>query len=133
MPAFPWKSFGTIYPDREYFVMASMLPLKSYWRIPQFMRLTMAIRGQLADAEGLVGYSLTTDLPSKRFLTLSAWVDEEHLAAFAAAMLHLDIMRKLRPHMATTTFVTWKTPASEVPISWEAARARLTAAKSAQE
>jgi hypothetical protein len=129
MPPLPWKTFGTIEPDREYFVMASMLPLKSYLRIPQFLRLTMAIRGQLARSEGLVGYTLTTEIPSKRFLTLSAWSDEEHLNAFAAAMPHLEVMRKLRPHMEPTTFVTWGAQASELPVSWKTARERIAAAK----
>jgi len=133
MPAFPWKSFTSVEPDRECWIVASLLPLKSRWRIPQFLRFTMAIRGQLAHAEGLIGYSLIAELPSKQFLTLSAWVDEERLNAFAAAMPHLDIMRKLRPHMAPTTFVTWKAPANEVPVSWETARARLEAANGTQE
>jgi hypothetical protein len=97
------------------------------------MRLTMAVRSQLAKADGLVGYSLTTELPSKRFLTLSAWTGEEQLNVFVAAMPHLDVMRKLRPHMAPTTFVTWMARGSELPLTWATARARLADAKESAE
>lgn len=127
MPAIPWKSFASVDPDREYLVMASRLPLKSYLRVPQFMRLTMAVRGQLATAEGLMGYSLTTELPGKRFFTLSAWTDQQHLDAFARALPHLDVMRTLRPHMLPTTFLTWTVPGREIPVSWDLARSRLDA------
>lgn len=130
MPALPWTSFATTTTETTYTVMASRLPLKSYWKIPSFMRMTMAIRGQLAQSDGLIGYSLATELPSKTFLTLSAWTDVEHLDAFAAAVPHIDIMRELLPHMAPTTFVTWSAAASELPISWKTARERLTAARS---
>lgn len=128
MPAIPWKSFENVNPDREYLVMASRLPLKSYLRVPGFMRFTMAVQRQLATAEGLIGYSLTTEVPGKRFFTLSAWTDQQHLDAFARALPHLDVMRKLRPHMLPTTFVTWNVHGRDIPVSWEVARSRLDAA-----
>lgn len=131
MPAIPWKSFTSVDPEREYLVMASRPPLKSYLWVPQFMRLTMAVRRQLATAEGLIGYSLTTELPGKRFFTLSAWTDSEHLDAFVRAMPHLDVMRRLRPHMLPNTFVTWDVPGREIPVWWDVARTRLDASSEA--
>jgi hypothetical protein len=128
MPALPWTSFAEIEPARPYLVMASRLPLRSYWKIPAFLRLTLAVRNQLANAEGLVGYSLLAEPLSKRFWTLSAWCSEEDLAAFARALPHADVMRELRPHMGPTGFVTWSVPGSDLPVHWQEAKARLTAA-----
>jgi hypothetical protein len=127
MPTIPWRTFSSADPDREYHIMASQLPLKSMWQVPSFLRLTLAVRGQLAKTDGLVGYSLIAELTHKRFWTLSAWTDEQHLATFAGSMPHLDVMRRLRPHVAPTTFVTWKVSGKDVPVSWEMARAHLAA------
>lgn len=132
MPAIPWKTFADVDPQRHYLVMASRLPLRSYRQIPSFLRLTLAVRRQLAASEGLVGYALFAQLPQKTFWTLSAWEDSARLQAFARAMPHAAVMHQLRPHMAPTTFTTWEAPGRALPVSWEDARARLLSATEAQ-
>ena len=129
MPALPWNGSDAPQPDREYVVMASRLPLRSYRRVPGFLRLTAAVRRQLAGAPGLAGYSLRTDLPRKTFFTLSAWESQERLDAFARAMPHAEVMARLRPHMAPTTFVHWTVRGSSLPPAWDEALARLRAAE----
>jgi hypothetical protein len=128
MPALPWMTFTEIDPTQSYLVMASRLPLRSYWKVPAFLRLTLAVRKQLAQAEGLVGYTLLAEPLSKRFWTLSAWRRQEDLGAFAQALPHADVMQALRPHMDPTAFVTWRVPGSALPIGWPEAKARLTGA-----
>ena len=132
MPAIPWTSFIDADPQREYLVMASRLPLRSYRQVPQFLRLTLAVQRQLAASEGLVGYSLLAQVTKKTFWTLSVWEDAERLAAFARAMPHAEVLRRLRPHMAPTTFTTWEVPGRALPVSWEDATARLLAAAQTQ-
>lgn len=132
MPAFPWATFTKPDPAQQYLVMASRLPLRSYRTIPAFLRLTFAVRGQLAHAEGLVGYSLLAEPLSKTFWTLSAWRDQASLDAFARALPHADVVRALRPRMAPTTFLTWSVAGRDLPISWTEAKSRLLAAPLAQ-
>ena len=132
MPAIPWMNFSEIDPQREYLVMASRLPLRSYLRIPMFLRLTLAVRRQLARSDGLVGYSLLAQPLSKTFWTLSAWVEGERLGAFARAMPHTDVMERLRPHMGRTTFVTWRVRGEALPVSWKDATGRILAAAAEQ-
>lgn len=132
MPAIPWKSFTDADPEREYLVMASRLPLRSYRSIPQFLRLTRAVQRQLAATEGLVGYALNAQLTRKTFWTVSAWLDDEHLGTFARTMPHVDVIRQLRPHMAPTTFITWTVRGDALPVPWENAMARLAAATDAR-
>ena len=132
MPAIPWTSFIEIEPQRECLILASRLPLRSYWQIPRFLRLTLAVRRQLAESEGLVGYSLLAQVTKKTFLTLSAWVDAEHLQAFVRALPHADVMLELRPHMGPTAFTTWTAPGDALPVSWREATARLMGTAAAQ-
>jgi hypothetical protein len=118
MPTLPWKRFGAADPTREYLVMGSRLPLRSYWRIPEFLRLTVVVRRQLAHSNGLVGYALNAQLGRKTFWTVSAWTDQAALDAFAGALPHAAVMRRLRPQMEPTTFRTWTVAGTALPVSW---------------
>jgi hypothetical protein len=125
MPALPWIQVSE--PDTEvtYVVMASRLPLRSCARIPSFIRATARIRRQLATADGLIGYSLDAKLVAKTFWTLSAWRDQEALDGFARAEPHRRLIAAIRPHMNPTTFVTWSSTGSGIPVSWATARRQV--------
>lgn len=125
MPALPWRSFATADPGREYRFLITHLPLTSHRAIPRFMRLTRVVQRQLADSEGLIGYSLLARPLSRRFWTLSAWEDEAALMRFVAKNPHRDVMRSLDGEMGPTKFVRWDAPGSTVPPRWRDALARL--------
>lgn len=126
MPALPWVQVGQADPATTYTVMASRLPLHSYRRIPSFIRATWRIRRQLATTEGLVGYTLDAKPLSKTFWTLSAWRDQESLDRFARSEPHRSLVTAIRPHMNATTFVTWTTTGSDLPVKWETAREQVS-------
>ena len=65
MPALPWTARQAVDPGREYLAMASRLPLNRHSSIPSFLRDALAIRRQLARADGLVGYALDAELARK--------------------------------------------------------------------
>jgi hypothetical protein len=125
MPPTPWRSRSVADPARDYLVMASRLPLRSYRKIPHFLWLTLVVARQLERTPGIVGYTLLAQPGRKTFWTLSAWTDRQHLGAFAGAMPHLAVMRRLRPHMGATRFTTWTVPGSALPVSWPEAIERL--------
>jgi hypothetical protein len=125
MPTIPWRRAASPDPDAEYLVMASRLPLRSMTRVPWFMGLTLSVVRQLERTDGLVGYSLRAQPLARTFWTLSAWTDDDALAAFVREMPHVSVMAKLRPHMAATRFTSWHARGTELPISWADAVARL--------
>jgi hypothetical protein len=127
MPALPWKTFSKPDPARDYVAMASRLPLAQYRDILLFLRATMAIRAQLAQASGLVGYSLDAHLARRTFLTLSAWDSQDALDAFARADPHRSRVSIIRPRMRPTTFTFWTVRGADLPISWPEARRRIAA------
>jgi heme-degrading monooxygenase HmoA len=126
MPALPWLERQPIDPQREYVAMASRLPLKSYAFIPGFLRDTMQIRRQLAQAPGLVGYTLNAGLARKTFLTFSVWEDQASLDKFAAGDPHRAIIRRLRPRMSPTRFEFFPIPGADLPLTWEQITARVS-------
>jgi hypothetical protein len=125
MPALPWVERDAIEPDREYVVMASRLPLKSYLHIPGFLRDTMRIRRQLATTDGLVGYALNAELTKKTFWTFSVWLDRASLDSFASAEPHHSIIERLRPRMMQSRFEFFSLPGENVPTDWDEMTARL--------
>ena len=126
MPAFPWTSHGPIDPDRTYVVMASRLPLRRSRSVPGFLRDTLAIRRQLASADGLVGYALDANPSRRTFWTFSVWIDGDHLHAFATSDPHRQIIARLRPLMAETRFSTSTMTGSAVPSSWSQRKALVS-------
>jgi heme-degrading monooxygenase HmoA len=125
MPPIPWRSRSEAASDQRCLVMASRLPLRSYWMIPRFLRLTLSVARQLERSDGLVGYSLLAQPMKKTFWTLSAWRSQQELDAFVKTMPHLGVMRTLRPHMGATRFTFWTVTGSALPISWDEAVGRL--------
>ena len=127
MPALPWSERQPALPDRNYVTMASRLTLAKYRSIPRFLRATMAIRRQLARSEGLVGYSLKTDLPHKTFFTYYAWVDDASVQRFARSDPHAREIAALRAHMKDSHFEFTTTAGRDLPESWKQLVARVAA------
>lgn len=125
MPALPWTSHQKVAADTECTAMASRLPLRSYWHIPQFLMLTMRIRRQLAGTPGLVGYALDARLLGKTFWTVSAWTGRDALDAFSHADPHRSGVATVRPAMLPTTFVFWSCVAEDLPVSWDEVHRRV--------
>jgi heme-degrading monooxygenase HmoA len=105
--------------------MASRLPLAWFRDIPAFVSATMAIRAQLAQADGLIGYALDANLTRKTFWTVSAWDSQEALDAFSRADPHRRRVSAIRPRMRPTTFTFWTASGADLPISWTEVRRRI--------
>jgi heme-degrading monooxygenase HmoA len=125
MPALPWTQRQEVDPSREYVAMASRLPLKRSRSIPGFLRDALAIRRQLARADGLVGYALDAELAHKTFWTFSVWEDQASLDAFASSEPHRAITRRLRPLMGQTRFEFFPVSAASLPRTWDQMKAPL--------
>ena len=80
---------------------------------------------QLARTEGLVGFSLLARPARKQYATLSVWLDEAALVAFADASPHRELRADLAPEMGPTKFVQWTIKGSAGRPSWRDAMHRL--------
>lgn len=98
----------------EYVVLASSIPPlspSSTWRL---FRGASAVREQLVSTEGVVGFSLLARPLRKQYATLSVWVDERALSAFADGNPHRQLVDDLSPDMGPTKFVRWTIAARAV-------------------
>ena len=125
MPALPWKSFAAPESGREYTALLSYLPLNKWRAMPKFMRYTYQIQRQLADSEGLIGYSMDANVSGKEFWTLSVWEDEGSLRMFVGRAPHGHVMTDLLPDMGQTEFFGFKVDGSSVPPNWEDTKRRM--------
>jgi hypothetical protein len=121
----PWKSMRSLEPDREYLVLASSIPprkLSSTWRLFRGARI---VRKQLASTDGVIGFALLARPLRKQYATLSVWIDEAALDAFAGHSPHHELMTELAPEMGPTKFVRWVISGSAGRPSWDDALRRL--------
>ena len=125
MPALPWTSFSEAEGDKDYPAMLSRLPLKTFGAMPKFFRFVFGIRRQLAQTEGLIGYSLDAHPLAKEFWTLSVWEDRESLWHFVERMPHTQAMQDLLPHMKQTEFFHFEVKGSSVPPDWQETKRRM--------
>jgi len=84
-----------------------------------------AVRKQLARAEGVVGFSLLARPLRRQYATLSIWVDEQALAAFADGKPHRELATGLAPEMGTTKFIRWTMSGSDGRPTWSETLRRL--------
>jgi hypothetical protein len=129
MPAMPWKTFSNPAEGREYVALLSILPLKHFRTLPHFMWFTFQTLRQLARSKGLLGYALDADIFGLNFWTLSLWEDRLSIMKFAHTLPHGGIMKKLAPSMRETRFIYWYVSASDIPLRWDAAKARADLAQ----
>jgi nitrite reductase/ring-hydroxylating ferredoxin subunit len=125
VPALPWTSFTQAEDDKEYAALLSRLPLKTFGAMPKFFRFVFGIRRQLAESEGLIGYSLDAHPLAKEFWTLSVWEDKDSLWRFVQKMPHSQAMQNLLPHMKQTEFFHFEVKGSSVPPDWQETRRRM--------
>jgi nitrite reductase/ring-hydroxylating ferredoxin subunit len=125
VPALPWTSVTDAEGDKEYPALLSHLPLKTFGAMPKFFRFVFGIRRQLAESEGLIGYSLDAHPLAKEFWTLSVWEDRDSLWHFVQKMPHSQAMQNLLPHMKQTEFFHFEVKGSSVPPDWQEARRRM--------
>jgi nitrite reductase/ring-hydroxylating ferredoxin subunit len=125
VPALPWTSFTEAQGDKEYHALLSRLPLATYRAMPTFFRFVFGIRRQLAESEGLIGYSLDAHPLAKEFWTLSVWEDRDSLWRFVQRMPHSRAMTDLLPHMGQTEFFHFEVNGTSVPPDWQETKRRM--------
>ncbi|MGH2628006.1 MAG: DUF3291 domain-containing protein, partial [Anaerolineales bacterium] len=109
----------------EYLVLASSIPPLRHSSTARLFRGASAVRKQLEATEGVVGFSLEARPRAKQYRTLSVWVDEAALAAFASAKPHGGLAKDLAPKMGPTRFVRWTIDGANGPPTWAEAARRL--------
>ena len=121
----PWKERTPLQPDVEYLVLASSIPptsMRSTWKM---FRGSRAVRRQLLDTDGVMGFSMLAEPFRRHYATLSVWRDEAALDRFSAAHPHDQLMVALAPEMGETKFVRWTITGAAGRPSWSEALDRL--------
>jgi hypothetical protein len=110
--------------SQSYLLVATYLPLKSFWKIIPFIRLSSKIEAQLRESNGIVRYALKTDMPRRRFWTLSAWTNREDMTQFSRSEPHRTAMKKFFEWGTDDARIAeWISP--DEKIDWAEAERRL--------
>ena len=105
-------------------VQASVLRLRRFRDVPAFMSAALRLQGAFADSPGAIEMSLRAAPLRRTFWTLSHWRSDADLRGFVAHPSHLDVMRRFRPAMRSSNFITWHST-DDLPPTWNDAALRL--------
>lgn len=106
-------------------VQASVLRLRRFRDLPAFMSAALRLQSAFADSPGAIEMSLRAAPLRRTFWTLSHWRSEADLRGFVVLPAHVDVMRRFRPAMRSSNFITWDTT-DDLPPTWKDAALRLT-------
>lgn len=120
----PWTALALVDPSCEYLALLSYLPLRTYSKIPAFIRYSLQVQQQMRKTPGVIGYSMRAKILSRDFWTVSVWEDDRALMEFVRTAPHGEVMKSIAPHMGATRFTRWKLRGSAVPPTWHDAMKR---------
>ena len=121
---FAWRSFVVPDPDSDLVGVVGEIRPYRYRTVPRVLRSTRRIESQLADSNGLVGYTLRARFYSRRFWAVSVWESEESLQKFVATKPHVEIMAALKEELEASQFDQFAVKGKEVPIGIDEAITR---------
>jgi heme-degrading monooxygenase HmoA len=128
VPALPWITVHEPAPATEVVVMASRFRVRGYRHVVPFLLDAQRVLAQIRRADGALGVSLVARPLRREFFTLSAWTDRAAIDAMVGSEPHRSVMRRQRAAMADSAFTFWTAPTAALPLTWEEAEERLTAA-----
>lgn len=125
MPALP-PHHG---PDRDRtgaatIVQASVLRLRRRRDVPAFMAAAVRLQAAFDDSPGAIKMSLRAAPLRRTFWTLSHWRSDADLRGFVVQPAHVELMRRFRPAIRSSNFVTWHTT-DDLPPTWKDAARRI--------
>ena len=111
-------------PATQALWVATVLPLRRYRDILPFMRLSGRVERQVKRSPGGLAYGLKTNLPKKRFWTVSVWADRAALQSFVRAEPHAQAIKQF-PRWAAegAAYIEWT--AADGCVDWREAMQRL--------
>jgi hypothetical protein len=105
-------------------VQASVLRLRRFRDVPAFMSAALRLQSAFANTPGAIEMSLRAAPLRRTFWTLSQWRSDADLRGYVVHPAHVDVMRRFRPAMRSSNFITWHTT-DDRPPTWEDAAVRL--------
>jgi quinol monooxygenase YgiN len=112
-------------PLQENYVLHVTQILPKPEQLSQFLELSGGVIEEIAQTEGLVGFSLAQEPNCGFFYTMGVWRDEQSIFAFVASDAHALAMTKTSEVSITGRTTSWMAPASEMPLTWEMAKAAI--------
>jgi heme-degrading monooxygenase HmoA len=130
-PGYDAEAGAILAPVQEtYLASSTLIAVKAdEASMKSFLQITAPMIGQLPEQDGLVGFTVGLSSKCRYGRTITVWKTEEAMMAFVGSDAHLAAMAQ-GPSVSEGGVVTsWEATAAEVPVTWEVARQKVSAAK----
>ena len=101
------KQLKEVDPQKDVIACATYFPLRHWWDLLSFFRMSNRVQRQLDQTPGVIKYALRlrlTDLLRKRYYTYSIWADRASLNAFMRVEPHVTPVHRLASDLAKKVF-----------------------------
>ena len=95
----------------------------------RFFELSGPVIGQLPQMEGVIGWEVALSDKCGYGRTITVWRNEEAMMGFVMSDAHVAAMSESTSVSTAAVVTSWEIPAAEIPLSWDAARAKAAATK----
>ena len=107
-------------------IQTSVLRLRRFRDVPSFMAAAIRLQSAFAHSPGAIKMSVRAAPLRRTFWTLSHWRSDADLRGFVTHAAHRDLIRRFRPTMRSSNFITWHAT-DDLPPTWHDAAGRITA------
>lgn len=108
----------------SYLHAATVLVLKSWWKVPAFLSLSRRVTNVMPPLEGYLGHALTAELGGLRFFTHSLWTGRAAVGRLMATPEHRDAVRRMDELSGEGSLTVVWTSASK-DLDWAEAKRQL--------
>ena len=111
-----------------YFVSTTRFTYRNLGTMPFVYWYGLKLRQSWPSLEGAVGLSIMSDIGTKTTYTVSVWRSEADLLRWVRSSDHAPLMRRFRPHLASSAADSWVTERFDLRSTWREAMSKIALA-----
>ncbi|PCC68665.1 Antibiotic biosynthesis monooxygenase [Nannocystis exedens] len=127
-PGYDADKGGLLEPLQDKYVASTTVLVLRPEKAQEFSATVEAMIPVLVANPGLVGYATATSMKCGTARTMAVWRDQTAMMNFVTSDEHVAGMQRTQEFSTTGTVTSWEVTRAELPLTWDTATARATAA-----
>ena len=127
-PGYDAAQGGLLEPLQDKYIASTTVLVLRPETVEEFRATVGAMIPVLTQNPGLVGFSTGTSMKCGTARTMAVWRDQTAMMNFVASDEHVAGMQRTQEFSTTGTVTSWEVTRAELPLAWDTAIAKATAA-----
>jgi hypothetical protein len=127
-PGYDAAQGGLLEPLQDKYIASTTVLVLRPETVEEFRATVGAMIPVLTQNPGLVGFSTASSAKCGTARTMAVWRDQTAMMNFVASDEHVAGMQRTQEFSTTGTVTSWEVTRAELPLAWDTAIAKATAA-----